>query len=607
MEHAVATASEVTINAPCDVGALVGVFFAANEDESNMQGYLGDAACIARDCRALGVEDASAVMLAARVRGQHAFREGHDFLLSPSLRSPAEGVAAAYGEHSGRDVEGLVDAGAGHSDDKTPGDTRVKKERIQQPLAAKAAGVVAEQPIAKGFAYHIKEMNQRRLNVPSPVYSIATSNTDSLQSSSQATLPTPPSEHTAPKRKRKPGKPGAGSSKKYKRQRNAQEKGNKKEQRQLSRLQHRLVSGGTTVTMLSFNLKTGVNVTKSGWQGQTIPKISREDIIARWRDGRIKDDVACFLPIPFNGEGPPSVLKVLDVQDRLFFYRGFPAPFLNPEVFAYIHDTLISDSLMSKAERDDAINGRRGPHLASIAGHWRQSASRPSLTKWHLDNKAKVDAILEYQPFIDLNRLIESTLKTAFPKVYERFLLSAEWHKIHSGVSPLFGGYWNFCLNGIFPDQDRVHCMPHADAKNPVGICVLMVYVLPNSKFNSKHRSWLVVWEAGIVVEMPPWTPVMYPSSLFLHFNIDVHDIEFVVTDGDWPTKHNSRPIDGDDCGRGSMVWFNMATMIQTSETGHATLKKAAKAGVKITSDYDAEVERAFLTASSLQTLAGSH
>ena len=43
------------------------------------------------------------------------------------------------------------------------------------------------------------------------------------------------------------------------------------------------------------------------------------------------------------------------------------------------------------------------------------------------------------------------------------------------------------------------------------------------AKFNSKHRSWLVVWEAGIVVELPPWVPVVYPSGLFLHCNVDVH------------------------------------------------------------------------------------
>jgi hypothetical protein len=40
--------------------------------------------------------------------------------------------------------------------------------------------------------------------------------------------------------------------------------------------------------------------------------------------------------------------------------------------------------------------------------------------------------------------------------------------------------------------------------------------------FNSKERSWLVIWEAGIVIEMPAGVFVMYPSSLFYHLNIDM-------------------------------------------------------------------------------------
>ena len=40
--------------------------------------------------------------------------------------------------------------------------------------------------------------------------------------------------------------------------------------------------------------------------------------------------------------------------------------------------------------------------------------------------------------------------------------------------------------------------------------------------FNSKERSWLVIWEAGVVIEMPAGVFVMYPSSLFYHFNVDM-------------------------------------------------------------------------------------
>lgn len=40
--------------------------------------------------------------------------------------------------------------------------------------------------------------------------------------------------------------------------------------------------------------------------------------------------------------------------------------------------------------------------------------------------------------------------------------------------------------------------------------------------FNHHEKCWLVIWEAGIAIEIPPGVFVFYPSSLFLHFNIDL-------------------------------------------------------------------------------------
>jgi hypothetical protein len=40
--------------------------------------------------------------------------------------------------------------------------------------------------------------------------------------------------------------------------------------------------------------------------------------------------------------------------------------------------------------------------------------------------------------------------------------------------------------------------------------------------FNHKAKSWLVIWEAGVIIEIPPWVLVLYPSSLFFHFNVDI-------------------------------------------------------------------------------------
>jgi hypothetical protein len=42
------------------------------------------------------------------------------------------------------------------------------------------------------------------------------------------------------------------------------------------------------------------------------------------------------------------------------------------------------------------------------------------------------------------------------------------------------------------------------------------------AKFNHSQRSWLVLWEAGVIIELPPWVVAIFPSSLFHHFNYDI-------------------------------------------------------------------------------------
>lgn len=59
------------------------------------------------------------------------------------------------------------------------------------------------------------------------------------------------------------------------------------------------------------------------------------------------------------------------------------------------------------------------------------------------------------------------------------------------------------------------------------------------------------------------------------------------------PTRENSTPLGineeawmrGD--GRGSIVWFNQATMFQTSELGFETIKQAKVAGVQVDTSGD--------------------
>ena len=71
----------------------------------------------------------------------------------------------------------------------------------------------------------------------------------------------------------------------------------------VTRLRHRLLTSGSTLHILTFNILTDVNVTKTGWAGKTLPRRTREDITKRWESGEIKEDVKAMLPIPHSRKG----------------------------------------------------------------------------------------------------------------------------------------------------------------------------------------------------------------------------------------------------------------------------------------------------------------
>ena len=66
--------------------------------------------------------------------------------------------------------------------------------------------------------------------------------------------------------------------------------------------------------------------------------------------------------------------------------------------------------------------------------------------------------------------------------------------------------------------------------------------------------------------------------------------------DGNYPTKQNSKPIavDGDESGRGSIVFFNEATMFYGPETGYDTLGEARLAQESGCVDFGHSAKNAF-------------
>lgn len=129
--------------------------------------------------------------------------------------------------------------------------------------------------------------------------------------------------------------------------------------------------------------------------------------------------------------------------------------------------------------------------------------------------------------------LASSMAEVHFPGVAARYKTCREYIKIKYGITTPFGLFFNWCLNAPRPGVKRVHCDPHVDFKNiALGICIVFVYgwsrrppVTPSDRstgvFNFREKAWLVIWEAGICLELPPGVFLLYPSSLFFHFNVD--------------------------------------------------------------------------------------
>ena len=39
--------------------------------------------------------------------------------------------------------------------------------------------------------------------------------------------------------------------------------------------------------------------------------------------------------------------------------------------------------------------------------------------------------------------------------------------------------------------------------------------------FDDAEKVWLVIWELDIIIQIPAGVFVLYPSSIFYHFNVD--------------------------------------------------------------------------------------
>ena len=75
----------------------------------------------------------------------------------------------------------------------------------------------------------------------------------------------------------------------------------------------------------------------------------------------------------------------------------------------------------------------------------------------------------------------------------------------------------------------------------------------------------------------------------------NILDIYFVSTDGDWPTPENSSDFtERESLGRGSLVFYNQASMFHGPETEFDILNAAKQYGHSGTSNFSETAQKAF-------------
>ena len=81
---------------------------------------------------------------------------------------------------------------------------------------------------------------------------------------------------------------------------------------------------------------------------------------------------------------------------------------------------------------------------------------------------------------------------------------------------------------GMFPCRTfnfgkQTVTLPHVDTKNLAqGWCS----ITPLGRFNHKQGGHLVLWDFGLVIDFPPGSTILIPSSLFVHSNTPIQEEE---------------------------------------------------------------------------------
>ncbi|KIY60753.1 hypothetical protein CYLTODRAFT_495533, partial [Cylindrobasidium torrendii FP15055 ss-10] len=308
----------------------------------------------------------------------------------------------------------------------------------------------------------------------------------------------------------------------------------------------------TSSTSSPFYLRT----TSTGWAGGRAAVHEVVALLWAWMHFALGPILAGFKRVPFRTVGQNwTVIKdrmgrIIAVRSPLLHWiSGFsantkdeiltsnphrPSPFMQQT----INEVVRFVQMCTDCERGINV---RGPHWFHISGHDRQIKETPDLRAWGKLNTGPLSWLMRRNsPFFRLTNQATGIVRSFFPGIFRRYMRCIDYMRRTYGISPLYGLFWQFCINW---GEDRllVDCWPHVDAANlAIGVCVIFIFGEaslapwdfpdsvdgPSGWFASDEVCWLVIWEANIMIELPAGVFLAYPSSLFYHFNINIEDIE---------------------------------------------------------------------------------
>ncbi|KAI0744786.1 hypothetical protein C8Q76DRAFT_789270 [Earliella scabrosa] len=378
-------------------------------------------------------------------------------------------------------------------------------------------------------------------------------------------------------------------------------RGNHRRQRRREDVAKKIASGQLHLadTVTASTSVGSLPATQTGWAGSDYRRRKHipEWVDREWEAGTIADRLLGelnFRKIEYDG-GPKWFV---DRDGRAFAFRTEVPPWMvsaeGPDQLTFLDKFELQCRAYiercGNRSADDLKANNRGRHWYMVVGIDRQNKLVPQLTQFHLAHEHDTNWLTEVgSPTDQLIKHATVVFETRFPSLAARVRRCEELLKEqgHKHATPPYGLWYNYCINGPQDEVEGVLTRPHVDGKN---LALMMCVVFVWGKFRHAEKAWLVLWEAGLIIELRPGCLLFYPSSLFTHFNVNIQDCTVVTTeDGADPTPENSTPIHGVR-GRGSVVLFNQATMFQLAELG-STVKQAKERGVRATCDNTAHID----------------